>query len=646
MKRTMCLLAILFQLSLVGQTNLLDTVKVSASLNKQDLLNANRHVVVISKEEISNMPAMGISEILDFAVGIDARQRGPFDVQTDLSIRGSSFEQVLVLINGVRMSDPQTGHHLMNLPISQEDIERIEVLLGGSSAVFGSGAFAGSINIITKKAKSNRTLIDGSLGSFDAYQLRLSQQLRSEKTQTYVGLSTAAHNGFTANTDAENHNVSLQHLRQLGSQELQFNAGYNQKAFGAQNFYSTNFPTQFEKTKTLFLNLGVNTDMARSNLKREIYWRRHWDEFQLFREDPDFYNYENGRFINGQDTTPTWYAGHNYHRTDVIGGKLSGAFQTKFGKTSLMAEYRFERIVSNNLGEPLEANYPIAGSRGSYTLGASRDNIDLVLEHEVQFNKLSINAALLYNWNVVYTDQKFYPSFNIGYALSNQQRLFASANRSFRLPSYTDLYYRLGGAQGSLDLLPERSVNLELGYKYHRNTHFAQVSVFRRMGRDLIDWVTYADSLGLFAANITSLNVNGLDANYRFSPGKILKQIEFGYSYYFGNEADEPGFESLYVLDYLRHKATARAQFSLVGDKLSISPAFSLQKRNGDYTQADGNLTEYPTILLVNLRVTYQLHTSTQVYVYGTNLLNQEYVDRGNVKLPGAWIWAGARVTL
>ena len=146
----------------------LDSVLVSASRFNSSLQNANRNVIVLTQEDISNAPVASVSELLDFATGIDSRQRGTFGTQTDLSIRGSSFEQVLVLVNGIRLSDPQTGHHLMNLPVQKSDIERIEILLGGGSYIFGGSAFSGAVNIITKNAKKNRTSAQAGIGSYNS----------------------------------------------------------------------------------------------------------------------------------------------------------------------------------------------------------------------------------------------------------------------------------------------------------------------------------------------------------------------------------------------------------------------------------------------------------------------------------------------
>lgn len=646
MKKVVLTLGLLSGFMAASQTVLLDTATVSASLNQQSLVSANRTVIVLDREQLQNIPAQSISDVLDFAVGVDARQRGPFDTQTDLSIRGSSFEQVLVLVNGIRMSDPQTGHHLMNLPVAKEDIERIEVLLGGSSAVFGSGAFAGSINIITKKAQQNKMQVSAATGSNAAYQVTFNQQLAGEGYQTNIGVSTAAHDGFQYNTDAENHNFYAQHIQQLGREQLQLSAGYNRKAFGAQNFYSTNFSEQFERTSTLFATVGLSRESEKSSLKREVFWRRHWDEFQLYREGEDFYQYDNGLFIKGNDTAASFYAGHNYHRSDVAGGKVSYTYNSRFGRTAAMTEYRLENVVSNNLGNALEAPIAIDGKRGSYTLGANRSNISIVLEHEVSFGALTANGALLYNYNTAYPDQNLYPSLSLGYTLNQQSRLFFNANRSFRLPSYTDLYYRLGGAVGSTDLQPEHSVNLELGYKFSKGKHFAQASVFRRMGQNLIDWVSYPDSTGLFAANITQVNLNGLDISYRYGGADLgfgsLDFIQIGHSYYIADEDSTTDFESLYVLDYLNHKTTLTAQLSFWKD-LHIAPAISLQKRNGQYTNTQGNQVDYESILLLNLRLSYTLTPQAEVFAYGTNLLDTPYVDRGNVNMPGAWLWGGVK---
>lgn len=631
-----------------GQDEQLDTVVVSASGLNTSLQSANRNVIILKGDEIAKAPVQNIAELLDFATGVDARQRGVFGTQTDLSIRGGTFEQVLVLIDGIRIGDPQTGHHLMNLPIQKSDIERIEILLGGGSYIFGGSAFSGAINIITKKSKEDKTNINLKYGSFNTYQAGFTQSFVGDAHRSSLSVNTTASDGFKPNTDFRHTNLFGNTLIDAGKHDLNISGGYTWQGFGAQNFYSTNFPEQYEKTRTLFANIGLSTE-GKVKIDRQLYWRRNWDEFQLYREEgDDFYNYDNGLFIKGTDTAAAWYGGHNYHRSDVIGGRVQVQMQSIFGNTAIAGEYRYEGVVSNNLGADLEAPINIEGSRGQYTLGDSRNNISVAIEQAKKWKKLDLSVAVLVNYNSSYTTD-WYPAATLGYRINKHKKLYASFNKSFRLPSYTDLYYRLGGAMGSIDLKPEESYNYELGYKYLGEKIFFNVSAFRRQGNDIIDWVRFCDTCDLLASNISEVNFNGLDATLRLNTGGLMKKLkldflELGYSFLATDEEDFE-YESLYVFDYLQNKIVLRAQHTFFKN-LNWSYSVSYQDRKGEYSDAStGQLTTYPEVVLLNSRIQYNLKVIS-LFIEGQNLLNKTYFDRGNVELPGAWFWSGVVVRL
>ena len=123
---------------------------------------------VLTATQIAQLPVATVTEALQYVPGLDLRQRGPRGVQADLSIRGGSFEQVLVLVDGIKLTDPQTGHHTLNIPVPLENVERIEVLKGPGARLYGQNAFAGAINIVTKAAAGDAVQL-----SAERRQLRL-----------------------------------------------------------------------------------------------------------------------------------------------------------------------------------------------------------------------------------------------------------------------------------------------------------------------------------------------------------------------------------------------------------------------------------------------------------------------------------------
>lgn len=629
--------------ALKAQKNIdLDTVVVSAARWEQSLLESQRNVQVLSGTELQNLPAQSVAELLEFIPGIDARQRGMFGTQTDLSIRGGTFEQVLVLVDGVRMGDPQTGHHLMNLPLAKQDIERIEVLLGGGSYIFGANAFSGVINIITKKEAEKNTRLSAAGGSFGSGQMALRHQWAPNNARHSLSLQHSRSAGFRPNTDFTQSSFRSQNHWEIGeNQSLALNLGLQAQNFGAQNFYSTAFPQQYEKIRAMLLDLQWKR-AGRWQSTGSVYWRRHWDEFQLFREGDDFFQLREGRFITAaQDSAPAWYSDHNYHRSDVAGAKWELLRKSALGKTALAGEYRYEQVRSNNLGDSLGyTRNHFFSERGTYFLGAGRHNLSLAAEHAVERGPWHFNAALQVNYNSAFGLDLF-PALHSGYALNKRQKIYWGFNRSFRLPSYTDLYYRLGGAQGSEDLQPENSYNFESGYKWLSSAWFFNLSIFHRAGRQIIDWTQTCDTCLLLATNTQVADFWGGEWQGRYQMDWAGFQfVELGYNYLFAERPPADAPRSLYLFDYLRHKITLRS-IQQFGRYLSMSYALSYQHRKGTFFDLrQGQRVAYPQVFLLNLRLSYT-RAAWEIYAQAQNLTDQRYFDRGNVELPGRWLWLG-----
>ncbi len=646
MKKLLSLFFIFLGTILPAQ-ELLDTVVVSAAAYKQSLLNSNRNVQIINRDEIEDAPVNSVAEMLDFITGVDAQQRGIFGTQTDLSIRGGTFEQVLVLVNGVRLSDPQTGHHLMNLPFALSDIERIEVLMGGASYIFGANSFSGAINIITKKNTGTKTNTEIQLGggSFASFNSQASVDWSGKKHNSRISAGHNRSGGFKENTDFDLSTLWAESNWNINGHTLKFNGGFNAQNFGAQNFYSTRYPEQYEKTRTLNASLNWQQQLGSSTWSSDLYARTNWDEFQLFREGDGFYEFTNGRFINGLDTVPAWYTDHNYHRSDVYGLRTNLSHHSKWGKTNLNADYRYEQIRSTNLGKPL-AEESNKEERGSLNLGDQRNNLSLAAEHLVNFKKLNLSAALQVNYNDVF-GLGFYPALNAGYRFK-RQRVYASFNRSFRLPSFTELYYNIGGAQGSENLEQEESYNYEIGYRWlNKNWHF-NASIYRRIGRNIIDWTQDCDTCDLLANNAQSANFRGgeLSLDYSFKAhlnSLYFNNINFGFSYNQSDEIENPPYYSVYVLDYLNYKFNLRLMQKL-GERLSLMYTVSYQQREGQFIRIGASSPEaYQPVLLFNASAQYQIK-KVRLFVRAQNIGGQRYFDHANVELPGFWLSAGANV--
>ncbi|HKL40054.1 MAG TPA: TonB-dependent receptor [Cryomorphaceae bacterium] len=625
----------------------LQELEVNATRSSVEFSEASRTVRVITRKEIEEAPVNTINELLEYATNVDVRQRGAQGIQADVSIRGSSFEQVLILLNGVKMTDPQTGHHNMNIPVELMDIERIEVLNGGAARIFGPGAFAGAINIITKNPEDSGVRLSAEAGDFGYSQIGGRANIAAEKHNHALSILQRQGDGYIRNTDFNLLNVFWQSEYRGKNSDWFLNLGQNTKSFGAQNFYSARFPNQFESTKSQFVSLGGEMRFDQLTISPKTYYRRHNDRFELFREGEGFYRRipNDGGFTGNQGDTIPWYTGHNYHQTDVYGAEVNATYQWKLGTSSIGYDFRSEEVKSNVLGEPLEVPEEVSGevSGAFYNNGADRQNHSVYFEHTYSKGDFFASAGVMYNYNSDFGDELF-PGADVGYQLTRNIRPYASVNRSFRLPSYTDLYYNLGGAVGSIDLEPESSLNYEVGAKLDYAFGRGDIALFQRDGSNLIDWIRLNGSDVTTAQNITEVRISGVEANFTLNAEKLLgensplKSIRTGYSYMFADSLSDD-FESLYVLDFLQHKADLGLNFQF-GENLQVNWFFSFQDRLGSFVDADGMESNYQPVFLSDIRVSPQFG-KLKLFVQVSNLFDEKYNDIGSVIQPGRWFRLG-----
>lgn len=625
----------------------LQELEVSATRSSVEFSEASRTVRVISRKEIEEAPVNTVNELLEYTTNVDVRQRGAQGVQADVSIRGSSFEQVLILLNGVKMTDPQTGHHNMNIPVELMDIERIEILNGGAARIFGPGAFAGAINIITKNPEESGVRLSAEAGDFGYSQIGGRANITAEKHNHALSILQRQGDGYIRNTDFDLLNIFWQSEYQAENSDWFLNLGQNTKSFGAQNFYSARFPDQFESTQSQFVSLGGEMRFNQLTVSPKAYYRRHNDRFELFRESEGFYRRipDGGGFVSNQGDTIPWYTGHNYHQTDVYGAEINTAYKWKFGTSSIGYDFRSEEVKSNVLGEPLDdlEEVPNEVPGAFYSNGANRQNHSVYFEHTYSNGDFFASAGVMYNYNTEFGEE-FFPGADVSYQVTDHIRPYASVNRSFRLPSYTDLYYNLGGAMGSIDLQPESSLNYEVGAKFDYNVGRGDVALFTRDGSNLIDWIRLNGSDETIAQNITEVRISGIEANFTWNAENLLgeksplKSVQTGYSYMFADSLSDD-FESLYVLDFLEHKADFGFNFQF-GENLQVNWFFTYQDRLGSYVDANGMQSNYQPVFLSDLRVSPQFG-KLKLFVQVSNLFDETYNDIGSVVQPGRWFRLG-----
>ena len=612
----------------------LEEVEVTASRAPIARNQATKIVTVIPAREIAAAPVTSIQDLLEYAAGIDVRQRGEGGTQADISIRGGTFDQIAVLLNGVNLSNPQTGHYSFDLPVNLSDIERIEVVSGPSSRIFGASAFAGAINIITKTGKENRISTDNYAGMHKLWKLEAAINHATTHFGQRLSAGYASSGGYIDNTDFKQLNLFWQSELKSEEADFQFQAGYNDKGYGANSFYSASYPNQYDKTRRFFLSAGGETH-GKIKFTPKVYWTRHFDRYELFRSDP-----------------ADWYTGHNYHEKEVFGANLNATTQWKLGRTSMGVEFRNEGVKSNVLGKPMKEPQDVPFEKeGKYLKSDNRSNISYFLEHNVLLRRFTLSVGVLANYNSALNEGiHFYPGIDASYRIGDNFRLYGSWNRALRMPTFTDLYYEGKTNKGNPDLKPEESEAFEVGLKY--NTYFlrAHIAGFYRKGKNMIDWVKEKPEDIWESQNLTKVDNLGFETNLSLLPRELgnerffIRKIELGYAF-IHQDKDSEGYISNYALDYLKHKFTAQLSHS-IWKGFSATWYVRWQDRAGSYTKYE-NLKPayeepYAPYCLVDMKVNWE-YQRLNLYAELNNLLNSTYYDLGNIPQPGIWFKAGFR---
>ncbi len=595
-----------------------------------------RSVQIVTRQQIAESAARDLASVLATVRSVDIRHRGTFGMQSDLGIRGGTFDQSLVLLNGINMTDPQTGHHNLNLPVDLMSIERIEVLHGPAARIFGPNAFSGAVNIITSEPGDSRMNLSLTGGQHRFGHAGASAGFRSGPVSHHVSLSGMTSNGYIENTDFQTGNLFYRSRMGWEAGRLDLQAGYQEKAFGANSFYTPRFPDQYEHTRTGFLSLRWLPE-GRLRLTPAVYWRRHHDRFELFRHN-----------------APDWYAGHNYHRTDIAGLTVNWAHSSTFGNFSAGIDLRHEYILSNVLGRPLSSPRPVPSrltrNAAEYTHSYSRTGMSFMAEHTVTIGSVSLSGgALLFSSTDLDTPVTLFPGLDAAWQLTGVLRWYATVNRTLRLPTFTDLFYSGPDNLGNPDLQPEEAVSLETGFKLQGNTWHADIAVFQRRGVNMIDWVRRPDEDIWRSENLTKVNVTGFETGITFALAQAALSVQYTYLHS-GKQSGE--FLSNYALDHLTHKIdlTLGLPLHLPLPLLrhgGFRTNLTWQDRSGGYLHYEDDaftgIRSFEPFWMADARIFFD-NGPSRVFAEASNLLNTRYVNIGNVPQPGRWVRAGMEI--
>ena len=628
---------------------LLDEVSVTGSRAPLTKSQAARMVTVLERADIQQAPVQSINDLLKLAVGVDVRQRSPIGAQTDISIRGGTQEQIIILLNGINVCDPQTAHNTLDLPCDLSDILRIEILEGPAARIYGTSSLVGAINIVTSsgegslvKGEGRNVSIRTEGGSYGYANIAFKYTpithrpspitLHQTPFTNTLSASYSRSDGYnrarsgSLNSDYSGAKAFYQGQYRKGDNlSIDWHFGIADKGWGSSTSYASpkwQADDQYEHTTKLTAALQSSLPLGAVSLHPTLYWNQHQDRYEGYRNQPDLLPY-------------------NYNRTDVVGLQLNTHFDWALGRTALGAELRNENLVSTNLGEPLSHPHAIHGTDRDYTLGLNRTNISAYAEHNVLFQHLTISAGMVVVKNT-WADMNptIYPGIDATLRLGSHWKLHASYNTSLRMPSFTEMYYKLQGYKADPHLKPEEMSAIELGASLHHLPFTLHLTLWKHKGKNMIDWVMdtgLGDNAVWQSVNHTRLNSYGLETaatiHYR------LSTINLSYSYIHQEKDLETGLVSQYAMEYLRHKCIASIRIPLVSH-LMLNADLRWQDRVGQYTDFDGAICDYKPYWLVDARLTWQ-KPSYELYLKANNLFDTHYRDYGLVPQPGRWLIAG-----
>ncbi|MFA5355889.1 MAG: TonB-dependent receptor [Candidatus Omnitrophota bacterium] len=549
----------------------------------------------LSAEDSKGLPFGSPVESLNL-LPLDLASRSPKGgIQSDFSLRGSTFQGVLMLLNGERINDPQTAHYNCDIPLTSEDIERIEVLPGAGSSLFGPDAMGGAVNITLKKPEDKGAVLELKGGEHRTFSGLFSISEKTDRLGVRLSLENQESDGFSYDTDFKKFTTTLNSSFDIPDGGIDLNFGYQEKEYGAYDFYTPglDYPSK-EWIKTYLLNTGMNLDKDGLIIRPSFLWRRHYDKFAL-------------------DKTQGKSSYLNHHRTDIYTPKIYLQKELGIlGRAGSGVEYGEERINSTNLGRHM------------------RRHESIFFDDSKELDEsLSLGLSLRMD-NFEGFDEIYSGSLNSRYKLSNRSFVHAGVSRSARVPSFTELYYNDPVTLGNASLSAEKSLNYQAGYDYKEGGLSFGFTLFYRREEDLIDWVKRSSYQAKWQVeNIGEAGVFGMENYLRFRINPVIS-VDSNYSF-INKRVDDQGYLYKYGPNYIKH---------LVNNAVIFKFPFGVQSIGVTYKKRPSRRGW----LLLSSRLSYGFLKNSQIFLEATNILNVEYQEIEGIPQPGRWIEAGVRL--
>lgn len=568
------------------QPTVKETVVVTGTVAPESLLNIGRPLVLVTGEELRRLPIISVADALRLIASVDVRSRGPVGVQSDFSIRGAAFGQALVLVDGVRLNDAQSGHHNSDIPVPLEEIERIEVLLGAGSSLHGADATGGTVNIITRP-KGRRLLANVTAGQHGLVHASATLGTTRGLVGHVLSGSFSRSDGFIP---ARDHDVRVGRYQATFGRDTTAALGFVNKEFGAKGFYGPAPSREWTDQLLATVQHRYARD-GRWHATADAAYRTHGDRFIYDERNPALSD--------------------NRHRTHAVGANLRwhGAVSPRT-QVSLAASGGRDAIDSNNLGNH---NF----GRGSLAAEVRQSlGTRVVLHPGVRVDSYSRFGS---SWS---------PSVSISGWTSDRLKLRTSAGRAFRVPTFTELFYTDPNHQGAGSLLPETAWSADAGADVFGRSWTAGATFFTRWEANVVDWVRPSPAVRWRTANIRDVQTRGLELslNRRWEAG-----ARAGMQYAWA-DANAPALHLLskYLLDYARHSLVASAS----GEWRRVRIGSRTEWKRRVDSRSAWTLDAQMGLVL----------RRAELYAQVTNALNEDYQEIRGVDMPGRWFRVGIKL--
>lgn len=565
-----------------------ETVVVTGAFEPLSLDEVDRAITLLPVRS-SRLVLNTLEDALRADPSLDLEERAPNGVQADLSIRGATFSETLVLLDGLRLSDAQTGHHDMDIPVPLDLVEQVEVLRGSGSTLYGSDAIGGVINIITAPPEGMELRLRTAIGNDGINQQRASVSGTFGPVSEQLSFARDFSTGFMPDRDYRNLNFASNTSVATPWGSTGLTLAYMDKPFGANDYYGP-YPS-WEDTKTWWI--GVR-QMLGKKTQLSFAWRRHSDLFVLFRDDPAIYT--------------------NHHADE--------SYQTAMRRTETLAraitlsygiEGVHESIVSNNLGSH-------ARTRGAAYVAADFRAL----------RRFSLNVAAR---EEVWRDfsATMTPTIAGGVWVNPKFKFRSSASRAFRVPSYTELYYSDPADLGNPNLRPESAWTYEAGADWQPASRVrAGLTLFNRQLRNGIDYYRTDESAPWQVLNIDRQRFTGVESGLHFALTHS-QTLDLHYDWLVGAQNTVPGTYTKYSFNYPADSGVAAYQATFNSHWMLRTRLGALNRRG---------LSPYA---LWDLYAAYSAG-KVHPYLQLSNLTNANYQEVLGVPMPGRTIVAGVEL--